>query len=275
MPTECQFVCMYSPPSSLEHSLGGPCVRLLFKLCCANAVLLPIALNPLKLASVAWFAPFGVGPKRGRGKNVLPNTPGTPNCRNGAHGGTPPRFRGAKCAAAAAYSCSAGCRPALWKFGKPWCSRTILKCSSVANVSADVVVVVVVVTELTLIVTFFSAKINRFFSSFVFSCQSFIVISSRQCFSVQMHFHRRHCSIHKWIFKYIASRASTDQLIHYVKYPSEFTFADGQSEIIRESHRISFNAFESMIIMARLSIFFIADISIYWTIRMLNVLLVI
>lgn len=41
-----------SPPSSFEHSLGGPCVRLLFKLCCANAAPLPIALNPLNPANV-------------------------------------------------------------------------------------------------------------------------------------------------------------------------------------------------------------------------------
>lgn len=129
-----------SPPSSLEHSLGGPCIDRLaaFKLCWANVrpFALPIALIPLK-PSDGWFDddddPVGDGPKRGRVKNGLLNMPGTPNCKNGAHGGTPPRFLGAKCAAAAAYSCNAGWRPAFGKCGKPWCSRTIFSLFSFLN----------------------------------------------------------------------------------------------------------------------------------------------
>lgn len=125
-----------SPPSSFEHSLGGPCaVRLApLRLCCPKfrPFALPMALRLLRPTRDGWFGgdPVTEGANRGRGKNGLPNTLGMPNCRNGAHGATAPRFRGFKCAAAAAYSCNAGCRPAFEKFGKPWCSSTIFFSSS-------------------------------------------------------------------------------------------------------------------------------------------------
>uniref|UniRef100_A0A182U9M3 Uncharacterized protein n=1 Tax=Anopheles melas TaxID=34690 RepID=A0A182U9M3_9DIPT len=72
------------------------------------------------------------GPKRGRARKWPPNTFGTPNCRKGAHwGGTLERLRGASwAAAAAAYSCRAGCEPSVCRFCSiPWCSRTIACCT--------------------------------------------------------------------------------------------------------------------------------------------------
>lgn len=186
---ETDFMEKNLPPSSFEQSLGGPCaVRFPpCRLCCPKLkpFAVPIALRPLKPTRDGWFGgdPVTDGANLGLVRNGLPKTLGMPNCKNGAHGATAPRFRGAKWAAAAAYSCNAGWRPAFEKFGKPWCSSTIffvsLKLNNVLNISCKLL--------------FFTKLVRSFYIKFgsnalpifaQFSFSSSLVISTISSFSL-------------------------------------------------------------------------------------------